>query len=127
MSHFLYHATYVAYLPSILQNGLGAATHRNWTDSTGDVCLTSEPDNAISYAEIAIEEELVPEEIFNSGIALLEINVSGFNLYPDENVLHDDGEDSSIHFVVKEIVSPNRLRLVKVIVNNFEWDANSFK
>lgn len=126
-NNILYHATYVAYLPSILSKGLGGVTHRNWSVSTGDVCLTSDPENAIAYAEIVYEAEAgLSEEVFHSGIALLQVDVKGLRLYPDINIIHDEGEDPSIHFVVRGIIPPARLRLLRVIVGDTMWDTDSF-
>ena len=99
-----YHATFRAYLDSILTRGLGGVQHKNWEFSTGDVCLAPEPCEAESYAETA---EDTPAEIWDSGIVVLEVDTSGLTLQPDPNL--DAGRTDCRVF--SGIISPRRLRV----------------
>lgn len=82
----LYHATYVAYLPSIMKLGLGAVQKKNWCFSKhGTVYLCTDPFMAISFCEAAEE---VKNEVYDSGIVLLSIDESRLTLplISDENI-----------------------------------------
>ena len=54
----LYHATLEPYLDSIKKSGLGNSPTKNYPDSKDVVYLASDPEEAISYAEVAEVEEL---------------------------------------------------------------------
>lgn len=108
----LYHATYMYYLPQILMRGLGGVQHKNWPDSTDDVCLALDPDDASAYAETAIDEELVPYYVWNSGIVVLEINVEGLEaaISPDPNLRWDELEEFPA-WVYPGIIPPHRINM----------------
>lgn len=80
----LYHATFSAYLPSILQHGLGAVQNKNWEFNVdGAVCLAEDPEIAVSFCECAEE---TPSEVYNSGICCLEIDADTM----DQTLLSQD-------------------------------------
>ena len=81
----LYHATYKSLLPSIKKGGLDTRKSAlAWEDSKpGIVYLANDPSVAESYAESAEE---VSDEIYDSGIVVLEIPVKGLTI----GKLHDD-------------------------------------
>lgn len=88
----LYHATYNYHLPSIKKKGLDTRDVDSiWSDSKkGVVYLSDDPFVAESYAEIA---EDIDDEIYDSGIVILEIDLNGLDLSKlkdDENVRSDD-------------------------------------
>lgn len=86
----MYHATFGAYLPQILANGIMPGQHKNWTDSSGQhVYLAYDADVAASFCECADE---VPDEIYDSGIVVLSVNVDGLCLYHDPNIRSADNE-----------------------------------
>ena len=105
----LYHATFQAYLESIMRYGLGTHKIKNWSGSIpGTVCLTSDMDVAQSFCEAS---EATPEEIFESGIVILAINCSGLVLTPDTNILQDDLVPNSTTFwEYHGIIHPNRIK-----------------
>jgi hypothetical protein len=105
---FMYHATYNAYLDSILADGLGGVEHKNWDDSTGDVCLAPYPGEAESYAECAPDCGFVPEVVETSGIVILRIDVAGLLLKVDPNI---DQEDVDC-LVYSGIIHPNRIEVM---------------
>ena len=86
---WLYHATFRKYLPSIKTLGLGAKQKKNWNISTSNVvCLAKDPYEANDYCECA---EDVADSVYDSGIVVLAINVTGLDrrrLMQDPN-LHD--------------------------------------
>ena len=105
-----YHCTFNAYLPSILREGLGDSPHRNWDFSTGDVCLHIYPSTAESFCESAEE---VSDEVFDSGIVILEIDMTGLEdlLDYDPNLTdnyHYSGYDTNA-FVYSDIIPPERI------------------
>ena len=108
MPKILYHATYRAYLESILTNGLGGVEHKNWDDSTGDVCLAPDASEAESYAECAPDCGLVPEMVEASGIVILRIDVTGLSLRVDPNI---DQEDVDC-LVYSGIIHPDRIEVL---------------
>lgn len=118
----LYHATYNAYMDSIIKNGLGGAPHKNWDFSTGAVCLAASPEEAYAYAEIAPDEGLVPEDVELSGIVVLEVDITGLEsaIYLDPNINLDEYSDpetegargmSAICYSYNGIISPDRIRV----------------
>lgn len=102
---YLFHATYKEYYLSIIEEGLGGVDHRNWDCSTGVVCLAPSDCIALSYAEVAGDEYLVPDEVFESGIVVLRVDVSGMILEEDPNI--DDGDDPCL--IYDGIIPPSRL------------------
>lgn len=112
----LYHATYNAYLPDILRKGLGGVSHINWLASTGDVCLAEDPYEAASYPEVAIDEGLVPEEVWNSGITVLEVDVSDIAhlLRPDPNLRPDEQLDNPA-WVYDGVIPSDKLQIYEQI------------
>lgn len=107
----LYHATYAAYLPSILEKGLGAETPcKNWSDSKpGHVYLATDKEYARDFAEAA---ELVSDEVYDTGIVVFKVNCDGLDLKPDSCVLRDPGEEVQ-SFEFEGIVPPERLEICK--------------
>lgn len=104
----LYHATFKAYLPSILANGLGARQPKSWDGSAeGVVCLADDPDMAESFAECA---DAVSSDIYDSGIVVLKVNANGLALKPDRNIQHD-GHIHSWEFDGE--VAPSSLEVIK--------------
>lgn len=103
----MYHATYKEYLPSILKTGLGGArTHPNWVQSKeGIVYLSSDKDCALAMAEVA---ELVPDEVYNSGIVILEVDCTGLKLTQDRNVICDE----PVYFEFEGVITPDRLKIL---------------
>jgi hypothetical protein len=88
----LYHATYKYNLPSIKRKGLDTRDVNSiWSDSKkGVIYLSDDPFVAESYAEIA---EDIDDEIYDSGIVILEIDLGDLDLSKlkdDENVKSDD-------------------------------------
>jgi len=80
----LYHATLEPYLDGIKKSGLGNSPTKNYPDSKDDVVyLASDPEEAISYAEVAE----TPEEY---KIIVFEIDVNDLDsskLSADRNVI----------------------------------------
>lgn len=73
----LYHATYKARIESIKQFGLGAKQFKNWNISEdGKVYFAIDPYVAESYCEVA---EDVEEDVYNSGIVILEVDSSNLD------------------------------------------------
>jgi len=101
----LYHATYAAYYPSIMRNGLGGVTHHNWYCSTDVVCLAPSDEIALSYAECAPDEGMTPDHIWNSGIVILCVDVDGLLLQDDPNI--DDEDDPCL--IYDGVIPPSRL------------------
>jgi hypothetical protein len=102
----LYHATYGAYLESILEQGLIPNYRTNWDFSGRYIYLTSDPEIAFYFAETA---EMVPEEYLND-IVILEINLEGLDenkLRLDDNITQDeDDEEEPYSFQYKGIIKP---------------------
>ena len=81
----LYHATYQAHLPSIMAYGLGARQLKNWDESVdGVVCLAETAEQAESFAESSNE---TPSDVYDSGIVILQVDVSNLALLPDRNII----------------------------------------
>lgn len=96
----LFHATYQTYIESILENGLlPNPPHRNWDDSDlqPGVYLGIDPDQAISYAECA---EDTPDEVLDSGIILIEIELPENAVQVDPN--NQCGDTLIYNGVIKE-------------------------
>ena len=104
----LYHATFRAYLPSILSRGLGATQHKSWTESAdGVVCLADDEDLAESFAECA---DAVAPEVYASGIAVLEVDVRNLDIKPDRNIIHE----GDIHeWEYTGVIAPCNLKVVR--------------
>ena len=95
----LYHATYKALLPLIKKGGLDTRKSAlAWEDSKpGIVYLANDPYVAESYAEAAEE---VSDEIYDSGIIILNIPIKGLDiskLHDDRNVQEDDSDTYEYH------------------------------
>lgn len=71
----MYHATYKALLPSIRRDGLVRGSRKNWDISNNYIYLSTDEDNAYSYAETS---EIVPEEWLDE-IVVLKIDTSKLN------------------------------------------------
>ena len=110
----MYHATFGCYKDSILKYGLNPSigrTHKNWELSNDNqVCLAFDGDIAEDFCEA---NNTVPDEIYNSGIVLFEVDVSGLELFYDPNIdWEDDGTLLDIALVYEGIISPDRLSIV---------------
>ena len=93
-----YHATYKALLPSIKKKGLDTRKAAlSWEFSKpGVIYLSDDLDVAASYAEAAEE---VSDEIYDSGIVVLEIPSKGLNpkkIKDDDNV--NDGHSDTFEY-----------------------------
>jgi hypothetical protein len=76
------------------------------------VCLHIDPGGAEGYCETAEE---VPDEVFDSGIVVLEVDMSGLEEYLDydpniQDSYHHRGIDAH-HFVYEGVIPPERLRI----------------
>lgn len=82
--NMLYHATFGAYIPDIMEKGLVPDAHSNWDKKeNGFVYLTNDIDAAIEFCECA---EDVPDEVYHSGIYCFGVN----RLLLDEAALISD-------------------------------------
>ena len=95
----LYHATYNYYLPKIKEFGLDTRnSDKMWSDSKpGIVYLSDDPYVAESYAEIS---EMVSDEVYDSGIVILEISTKDIDvnrLEKDSNVRMEDSHTYEYH------------------------------
>lgn len=111
----MYHATFGCYKDSILEHGLNPSigkNHKNWQFSKNNlVCLAFDGDIAEDFCE---SNNTVPDEIYNSGIVLFEVDVSGLELFYDPNInREDDGVLLDIALVYEGIISPDRLEIVE--------------
>ena len=111
----MYHATFGCYNDSILEHGLNpsiAKNHKNWQFSKNNlVCLAFDGDIAEDFCE---SNNTVPDEIYNSGIVLFEVDVSGLELFYDPNItLEDDETILDISLVYEGVISPDRLEIVE--------------
>lgn len=94
----LYHATYKPYWDEIKRTGrIKPGIHSNWEGLSHDnaVYLSTDYDNAVSYAEIA---EDVPEEYLDQ-LVVLEIDATKLNsnlLHIDENQVYDDYDEVNV-------------------------------
>lgn len=85
----LYHATFNDYVPSIMRNGLIPNFYQNWVFSDSYVYLGIDAYQCQSY----LEESDAPDEFFENGIAILEIDTDMLDknkLTVDENNLDGD-------------------------------------
>lgn len=102
----LYHATYQAYLPSIIANGLGARQTKNWDASVdGVVCLAETAEQAESFAESA---EDASSDVYDSGIVILQVDASNLALRPDRNILPPENRDITC-WEYSGTIAPSRL------------------
>ena len=111
----MYHATFGRYKDSILKYGLNPSigrTHKNWEFSNDNqVCLAFDGDIAEDFCE---SNNTVPDEIYNSGIVLFEVDVTGLELFYDPNVNREDnGILLDIALVYEGVISPDRLEIVE--------------
>jgi len=97
---YLYHATYKPLIKSIIANGLGATTRKNWEASKSNVVyLAKDPFVAESYAEIS---ESVPDEWVDN-IVILKIDTSKLDrtqFYMDRN--NQDGSTIEYHGIIRK-------------------------
>ena len=111
----MYHATFGCWKDSILEHGLNpsiAKNHKNWQFSNDNqVCLAFDGDIAEDFCE---SNNTVPDEIYNSGIVLFEVDVTGLELFYDPNVNREDnGVLLDIALVYEGVISPDRLEIVE--------------
>ena len=108
----LYHATFQAYLPSIMEKGLLPNQQKNLEDcEPGFVYLAKDMDAAISYCEVA--EDTYESSVSESGICCFEISTENIDikkLVKDPNILEDPDEDNGCYAYAGEIPS-RHLRL----------------
>ena len=105
----LYHATYQAYLPSIIANGLGARQTKNWDASVdGVVCLAETAEQAESFAESA---EDASSDVYNSGIVILQVDASNLALLPDRNIIPPENGNITC-WEYSGTLAPNRLTVL---------------
>lgn len=109
----MFHATYLAYLPEILKHGLIPGVNRNWSYSQNYVYLTTDPKEAVDFAVVATEEGFVDEDVYLSGIVLLEVKVDVANLSFDPNC--DDEENPDIFFRHSGPIPPSKIRVVEIM------------
>ena len=111
----MYHATFGCYKDSILKYGLNPAigrTHKNWEFSEDNlVCLAFDGDVAEDFCE---SNDTVPDEVYDSGIVLFEVDISGLELFYDPNVneINEDGSLYDIALVYEGVISPDRLEII---------------
>lgn len=102
----LYHATFGCYIPAIESEGLlsrsDGNTADNWgwgTEYTDEIFLSDDRDVAASYCESADD---VPDEVYNSGIYIVEVDVD------DDNVEGDKWADFQSSYVHHGAIYPDR-------------------
>jgi hypothetical protein len=106
-----YHCTFNAYLAEILTYGLKRNIgHRNWDFSSGDICLHSYPCHAESYCETA---EDTPEHVFNSGIVVLEIDLTGWEDQLEHDPHIDYDADSEAYIFTGDVIPPSRISIYR--------------
>ena len=110
----MYHATFGCYKDSILEHGLNpsiAKNHKNWQFSRDNlVCLAFDGEIAEDFCE---SNHTIPDEIYNTGIVLFAVNVSGLELFYDPNITLEDNEALlDLALVYEGIISPDRLEIV---------------
>lgn len=105
----LYHATYQAYLPSIMAYGLGARQLKNWDESVdGVVCLAETAEQAESFAE---SSEDTSSDIYDSGIVILQVDASNLALRPDRNIIPPENWDITC-WEYSGTIAPSRLTVL---------------
>ena len=105
----LYHATYQAYLPSIIANGLGARQTKNWDASVdGVVCLAETAEQAESFAE---SSEDTSSDIYDSGIVILQVDASNLALRPDRNIIPPENGNTTC-WEYSGTIAPSRLTVL---------------
>ena len=113
----LYHATYGAYLDSILEQGLIPNYKTNWDFSGRYIYLTSDPDIAFYFAETA---DRAPEEYLND-IVIFEIDITDLDqdkLRLDDNITQDENdEEEPYSFQYKGTIRPQLLSIYKRVQN----------
>lgn len=114
----LYHATYGAYLDSILEKGLIPNYKTNWDFSGRSIYLTDDPDIAQDFAETA---DMAPEEYLND-IVILEVDLNDLDqdkLTLDDNITQCEDEDDEdcqpYSFQYNGTIKPQLLTIFKRI------------
>ena len=111
----MYHATFGCYKDSILEHGLNPTigrTHKNWQFSKDKlVCLAFDGYIAEDFCE---SNDTVSDEIYDSGIVLFGVNVSGLELFYDPNIneFDENGNPYNISLVYEGVISPDRLEII---------------
>ena len=107
------HATFVAYLPKIVTEGLKPTSNQNWSCDPGVyVVIRDDKDEAIEVAMSFCEAADVPNDILEEGIVALEItnfDMGEFEVDPNM-LLPNDVEPYT--FVTKKVIAPEFLRIV---------------
>lgn len=94
----LYHATYNAYIDSIMSEGIIPGKHSNWECMINNNCvyLETNKDRAIDFCEVA---DNVTDDIYNSGISVLFIDTSKLDKSKFEKDLNMiDDEETTIAY-----------------------------
>lgn len=109
----LFHATFHSYLPSIIRHGLGARQCKNWSNSERNVVyLTDDQEVACSFCEAAEE---TTDEVYNSGIIILEIDAHGLELEVDSNIIVDTDDESPLFMLYRGIIPAGRIRNISIL------------
>lgn len=111
----LYHATFMAHVPSIISFGLGAIQLKNWEFSEENMTyFASEIDIAFSFCEAA---EDTPDNIYDSGIVLFSIESKYLtHLEKDNNIRIPYNDDSDIlYFKTRDVIPYEKLTKVFVM------------
>lgn len=88
-----YHATFAAYLGSILEKGLIPNYHQNWDNSKkGYVYFSKDEEVAVSMCD-SVENKYVSDEVYNQGIIVFAIPDKAFDL-----ALFEDDDNISLNF-----------------------------
>jgi hypothetical protein len=105
----LYHATYRAYVSSILEHGLIPRYHCTWADCEYGVYLATEPFEAMSYPETADNPD-IPNDYFDEDqIVVFAIDISKLDktkLVPDPNVIYAGDPKNRSTWMYRDII-PN--------------------
>lgn len=119
----MYHATFVAHLPSIFKYGLVPGTFKNYEVSSSDYSyLCEDPDLALKFVEDSLDTALVTEDVYYSGFAIIEVDVRGLKLELDPGVWDED--DPSLFKRTKNTIPISKLRLIRVCSNHIENELN---
>jgi RNA:NAD 2'-phosphotransferase (TPT1/KptA family) len=102
---YLYHATYAPLLKKIKSEGLGGPSAKPmWEDSKrGVIYLATDEYVAISYAEVALDEnESIPESWIDKIIVLVidTEKLDKSKLFIDQNVLDNEGDTLEYHGII---------------------------
>lgn len=107
----LYHATFNAYVDSIMKSGLQGGLSKNYPDSEPHlVYLATDMETAISFCEIAEPAD----DIYDSGICCFEVTLdeaSRAKLIYDPNII--DSDIYKCYYAYPGTIPPELLKLCK--------------